>query len=121
MQLSDSTTGENILSVSDLLTGRADVWYHANQHKCLPNEKTKWLQWDSCGQFKNKSMEAHRNHHEELEPKETIPKDYQQKDNRMVDYISCNSAHQLIACVSREALWEHLVNSIQPEVRTHMI
>jgi len=39
----------------------------------------------------------------------------------MVDYISRNRAHQLIACLSRETLWEHLVNSIQPEVRTHMI
>jgi len=39
----------------------------------------------------------------------------------MVDYISRNRAHQLIACLSRVALWEHLVNSIQPEVRTHMI
>jgi len=39
----------------------------------------------------------------------------------MVDYISRNRAYQLIACLSREALWEHLVNFIQPEVRTHMI
>jgi len=39
----------------------------------------------------------------------------------MVIYISHNRVHQLIACLSREALWEHLVNSIQPEVRTHMI
>jgi hypothetical protein len=48
-------------------------------------------------------------------------KDYQRKGERMVDYISRNRAHQLIACLSREALWEHLVNSIQHEVRTHMI
>jgi len=27
----------------------------------------------------------------------------------------------MMACLSREALWEHLVNSIQPEVRSHMI
>ena len=39
----------------------------------------------------------------------------------MLDYIYRNRAHQLIGCLSREALWEHLVNSIQPEVRTHMI
>jgi len=39
----------------------------------------------------------------------------------MVDYISRNRSHQLIACLSREALREHIVNSIQPEVRTHMI
>jgi len=39
----------------------------------------------------------------------------------MVDYISRNRAHKLIACVLREALWEHLGTSIQPEVRTHMI
>jgi len=38
-----------------------------------------------------------------------------------VDYTSRNRANQLIACLSREALWEHLVNSIQLEVRTHMI
>ena len=48
-------------------------------------------------------------------------KDYQQKGERMVDYISHNRTHQLIACLSRETLWRHLVNSIQPEVRTHMI
>jgi len=39
----------------------------------------------------------------------------------MVDYISRNRAHHLIACLSRKALWEHLCNSIQPELRTHMI
>jgi len=66
-------------------------------------------------------MEAHRNHHEQREAKQTMIKDYQRKGERMVDYISHNSAHQLIACLSREALWEHLVNSIQPEVRTQMI
>jgi len=38
-----------------------------------------------------------------------------------VDYISRNRAHQLIAYLSREALWKHLVNSIQHEFRTHMI
>ena len=48
-------------------------------------------------------------------------KDYQGKGERIVDYISRNKAHQLKACLSREALWKHLVNSIQPEVRTHMI
>jgi len=48
-------------------------------------------------------------------------KDYQQEGKRMVDYISLNRAHQLIAWLSREALWQHLVNSIQPEVRTNMI
>jgi len=48
-------------------------------------------------------------------------KDYQWKGERMVAYISRNRAHLLIACVSREVLWEHLVNFIQPEVRTHMI
>ena len=47
MQLSYSTTSENILYVSHLLTGQADVWYHAKHHKCLPNEQTKWLAWDS--------------------------------------------------------------------------
>jgi len=66
-------------------------------------------------------MEAHRNHQEQREAKQTMLKDYQRKDERMVDYISHNRAHQLIACLSKEALWEHLVNSIQPEVRTHMI
>jgi len=66
-------------------------------------------------------MEAHRNHHEQQEAKQTMLKDYQQKDERMVDYISRNRAHQLIACLSREALWKHLVNFVQPEVRTHMI
>jgi len=64
MPLSYSTTSEKILYVSDLLTGRADVWYHTNQHKRLPNEQTKWLKWDSYGQFKNEFMEAHWNHHE---------------------------------------------------------
>jgi len=39
----------------------------------------------------------------------------------MVDYISRNRAHQLIAFLSREVLWEHFVNSIQCDVRTHMI
>ena len=48
-------------------------------------------------------------------------KDYQWKGERMVDYISRNRANQLIAFLSREALWEHLLNSIQPEVRTHII
>jgi len=66
-------------------------------------------------------MEAHRNHHEKREAKQTMLKDYQRKGEGMVDYISRNRTHQLIACLSREALWEHLVNSIQPEVRTHMI
>jgi len=66
-------------------------------------------------------MEAHPNHHEQREGKQTMIKDYQWKGDRMVDYISRNRAHQLIACLSREALWEHLVNSIQLEVRTHMI
>jgi len=66
-------------------------------------------------------MEAHRNHHEQREAKQTMLKDYQRKDERMVDYISRIRALQLIACLSRKGLWEHLVNSIQPEVRTHMI
>jgi len=48
-------------------------------------------------------------------------KDYRRKGEKMVDYISHNRVHQLIACLSREALWEHLINSIPPEVRTHMI
>jgi len=43
MPLSDSTTSEKILYVSDLLTGWADVWYRAKQHKRLPKEQTKWL------------------------------------------------------------------------------
>jgi len=121
MPLSYSTTSEKILYVSDLLTGRADVWYRANQHKRLPNEQTKWLEWDSYGRFKNEFMEAHRNHHEQREAKQSMLKDYQRKGERMVDYISRNRAHQLRTCLSREALWEHLGNSIQPEVRTHMI
>jgi len=121
MALSYSTTSDKILYVSDLLTGRADVWYRANQHKRLPNERTKWLEWASYGWFKNEFMEAHRNHHKQLEAKQTMHKDYQRKDERLVDYISRNRAHQLIACLSRGALWEHLVNSIQPEVRFHMI
>jgi len=121
MPLSYSTTSEKILYVSDLLTGRPDVWYCANQYKRLPNELTKWLEWDSHGRFINEFMEAHRNHHEQREAKQTMLKDYQRKGERMVNYISRNKAHQLIACLSREALWEHLVNSIQPEVRTHMI
>jgi len=66
-------------------------------------------------------MEVHRNHHEQREAKQTMLKDYQQKGERKVDSISRNRAHQLIACLSRVALWEHLVNSIQPEVRTHII
>jgi len=121
MPLSYSTTSQKILYVSDLLTGRADVWYRATQHKHLPNEQTKWLERDSYGRFKNEFMEAHRTHHEQREAKQTMLKHYQRKDERIVDYISHNRAHQLIACLSREALWEHLVNSIQPEVRTHMI
>jgi len=48
-------------------------------------------------------------------------KDYQWKCERMVHYISRNRVYQLIACLSREVVWEHLVNSIQPEVGTHMI
>jgi len=70
---------------------------------------------------KNEFMEARQNHHEQREAKQTMLKDYQRKDERMVDYISRNREHQLIACLSREALWDHLVNSIQREVRTHMI
>jgi len=66
-------------------------------------------------------MEAHRNHHEQREGKQTMLKDYQRKGERMVDYISRNRVHQLVACLSREVLREHLVNSIQPKVRTHMI
>jgi len=121
MPLCYSSTSEKILYVSDLLTGRADVCYRAKQHKRQPNEQTKLLEWDSYGRFKNEFMEAHRNYHEQREAKQTMLKDYQQKDERMVDYISRNRAHQLIACLSREVLWEHLVNCIQPEVRTHMI
>jgi len=66
-------------------------------------------------------MEAQQNHHEQREAKQSMLKDYQWKGERMVDYISRNRAHQLIPCLSREALWEPLVNSIQPEVRNHMI
>jgi len=66
-------------------------------------------------------MEAQRNHHKQREAKQTMLKDYQQKGERMVDYISRNRAHQLIACLSREVLWENLINYIQPEGRTHMI
>jgi len=121
MPLSYSTTSEKILYVSDLLTGRADVWYRANQHKRLPNEQTTWLEWDSYGRFKNEFMGAHRNHHEQREAKQTMLKDYQRNGERMVDYISGNRANQLIACLLRGALCEHLVNSIQLEVRTYMI
>jgi len=49
MPLSYRTTSEKTLYISDLLTGRADVWYRINQHKRLPNEQTKWLEWDSYG------------------------------------------------------------------------
>ena len=121
MPLSYSTTSEKILYVSDRLTGRADVWYRGNQHKHLPNEQTKFLEWDSYGRLKNDFMEAHQNHQKQREAMQTMLKHYQGKDEPMVDYISCNTVHQLIACLSRESLWEHLVNSIQPEVRTHMI
>ena len=119
--LSYSTTSEKILYVSHLLTRQADVWYRVKQHKQLPNELTKWLEWDSYRRFKNEFMEAHQNHHEQREAKQTMFKDYQRKVEQMVDYISSNRADQLIACLSREGLWEHLVNSIQPEVRTHMV
>ena len=121
MPLSYSATSEKIWYVSDLLTGRVDVWHCANQYKRLPNEQTKCLEWDSYGRFKNEFMEGHRNHHEQRESKVTILKNYQRKGKRMVDYISLYRAHQLIACLSKEALWEHLVNSIQPEVRTQNI
>jgi len=66
-------------------------------------------------------MEAHLNHYVPRVAKQTMLKDYHRKGERMVDYISPNRAHQLIACLLREALWEHLVSSIQREVRTHMI
>jgi len=66
-------------------------------------------------------MEAHRNHYEQREVMQTMLKDYQWKYERKVDYISRNRAHELIASLSREALWKQLVNSIQPKVRTHMI
>jgi len=49
-------------------------------------------------------MEAHWNHHEQQEAKQTMLKDYQQKDEWMVDHISRNRAHQLIASLSREGL-----------------
>ena len=87
----------------------------------MPNEQTNWLEWESYGRFKNKFMEAHQNHHEERQAKQTMVNDYQQKGERMVDYLSHKRVHQLIACPSREALWNHLVNSMQPEVRTHLI
>jgi len=121
MPLSYGTTREKILQVSDLLTGRADVWYCANQHKRLLNEKSKWLERDIYGRFKNEFLEANRNYHEQREAKQAMLKNYQWKAQRMVDYISPNRAHQLIPCLSREAFWEQLVNSIQPEVRTNMI
>jgi len=69
MPLSYSTSSEKILYVSPLLTGRADVWYRANQHKRLPNKQTKWLELDSYRGFKNEFMEAHWNHHEQREAK----------------------------------------------------
>jgi len=72
MPLSYSITSEKILYVSDLLIGRADVWYRANQYKRLLNEQTKWLEWDSYGRFKNEFMEGHRNHHEQREAKQTM-------------------------------------------------
>jgi len=76
MSPSYSTTSEKILYVLDLLTGRADVWFCANQHKRLPNEQTKWLEWDSYRWFKNMFMEAHRNHHEQRDAKYTMLKAY---------------------------------------------
>jgi len=121
MQLSYSTTMEKILHVSDLSTGRADVWYYANQDRDLPNEKTKSLEWDSYGRFKNEFVEAHRDHFERWEAKQTVLKDYKRQDENMVYHISRNRAHQLIACLLRHALWEHLVNSIQPKVKTYRI
>jgi len=90
MPLSYSTTSEKILYISDLLTGRAHVWSRATQYKRLPNEQTKWLEWDSYGRFKNEFIEAHRNHHEQREAKQTMLKHYQRKGERMVDYISRN-------------------------------
>jgi len=106
MPISCSITSEKILHVSDLLTGRADVWYHANQHKRLPNEQTNWLEWDSYGRFKNEFMKAHRNHHKQREANQTMLKDYQRKGERMVDYICRNRAYQLIACLlSRGLYW----------------
>ena len=102
MQLPYSTTSKMILYVSDLLTGRANVRYCANQDKGLLNKYTKWLEWDSYGRFKNVFMEAHQNHHEQGEAKQTMLKDSQWKDDQRVDYISRNRVHQLIACQSRD-------------------
>jgi len=113
MPLSYSTTSKKILSVSDPLIGQPDVWYCANQHKRWSNEQTQWLEWDSYRRFKNEFMETHRNHHEQQEAKQPMLKDYQQKGERMVDYISRNRSYQLIACLLKEALWEHFVNWIQ--------
>jgi len=93
MLLSYSTTSEKILYVSELLTGRADIWYSANQYKWLPKEQTKWLEWDSYGRYKIEFREAHQNYHEQREAKQTMLKDYQRKDEQMVDYISHNRAH----------------------------
>jgi len=75
MQNSYSTSSEKILYVSDPLTGRADIWYRANQHKHLPNEQTKWLEWDFYGRFKNDFMVAHQTHHEQREANQTMLKD----------------------------------------------
>jgi len=121
MPLSYSTNSKKILYISYLLTEWADVWCCSNQHKRLPKVQTKWFKWDSYGRFRNVCMEAHRNPHEQREAKQTMLKHYQWKNERMVYYISRNTVHQLISCVPREALWKHLVNSIQPELRTSMI
>jgi len=49
-----------------------------------------------------------------------MKKEFQRKGEQMKDFIARVRILKLVADLTREQLWEHLVDSILPEVRTHI-
>jgi hypothetical protein len=120
MPLTYSSTNDKILFVADLLTGGAYTWYSANEHKRSPDPQSGFVEWDTYGRFKKDLVEVHQNLHEAREAKTALKKEFQKKGELMKDFIARVRVLQLVADFSKEQLWEHLVDSILPEVRTHL-
>ena len=64
--------------------------------------------------------QAHQNLHESSEAKTEVKKEYQRKGEPMKDFIARVRVLQLVAKLTKEQLWEHLVDSILQEVRIHI-
>jgi len=65
-------------------------------------------------------MTAHQNLHESREEKIELKKEFLRKGESMKDFIARVRVLQLVANLTKEPLWEHLVDSILQEIWIHI-